>query len=56
MLTTFNDDDGRAAAGFEVLAELATNTQVFFSTHHSHLVDVAHKTLGADLVSMIEIG
>ena len=36
-----NYDDERARAGFEVLAELSTRTQVLFFTHHQHLVDVA---------------
>lgn len=44
-----NFDDRRSAAGFEVLGELATRTQVLFFTHHRHLVDVAQERLGADL-------
>ena len=39
-------DDARAAAGFEVLRQLAQKTQVLFFTHHWHLVDVARSTLG----------
>lgn len=35
-----NYDDEQARAGFEVLAELSTRTQVLFFTHHHHLVDV----------------
>jgi len=42
-----NFDDGRAAAGFNLLAELSRKTQVLFFTHHQHLVDIAGKTLGA---------
>lgn len=41
-----NFDDGRAAAGFEVLGRLATKTQILFFTHHRHLVDIAERTLG----------
>ena len=42
-----NFDDERAAAGFQVLAQLGTTTQVLFFTHHAHLVDIARATLGA---------
>jgi len=41
-----NFDDERAAAGLKVLSELATRTQVLFFTHHRHLVEIAHATLG----------
>ena len=41
-----NFDDPRAAAGFQVLAEMAQKTQVLFFTHHRHLVDIARETLG----------
>ena len=44
-----NFDDERAAAGFKVLEELATITQVLFFTHHKHLVDIAQSTLGESL-------
>ena len=44
-----NFDDKRAAAGFQVLNELAKKTQVLFFTHHAHLLDVARKTLGASI-------
>jgi uncharacterized protein YhaN len=40
-----NFDDARAAAGFQVLAELAQQTQVLFFTHHEHLLDVARSAL-----------
>ena len=42
-----NFDDERAAAGFRVLGQLGTATQVLFFTHHEHLVDIARVTLGA---------
>ena len=42
-----NFDDERAAAGFRVLGQLGTATQVLFFTHHEHLVDIARATLGA---------
>lgn len=41
-----NFDDQRAAAGFQVLGQLAKKTQVLFFTHHQHLVDIASETLG----------
>lgn len=41
-----NFDDARAAAGFQVLAELGRQTQVLFFTHHEHLIDVARTALG----------
>ena len=44
-----NFDPERSAAGFEVLGQLAEQTQVLFYTHHPHLVDVALETLGADV-------
>ena len=44
-----NFDLERSAAGFEVLGQLAEQTQVLFYTHHPHLVDVARETLGADV-------
>lgn len=40
-----NFDDERAAAGFKVLAELATKTQVLFFTHHTHLAKVASEAV-----------
>lgn len=49
-----NFDDARAAAGFEVLGQLAQKTQVIFFTHHRHLVDVAQATLGRE-VSVISL-
>jgi uncharacterized protein YhaN len=47
-----NFDDKRAAAGFQVLNELAKKTQVLFFTHHEHLIDVARKTLGAAVLTV----
>ena len=49
-----NFDDGRAAAGFDILGTLARKTQVLFFTHHAHLVEIARKTLG-DAVSVVEL-
>ena len=44
-----NFDDERAAAGFQVLGQLAEKTQVLFFTHHQHLVDIASNTLGESI-------
>jgi uncharacterized protein YhaN len=44
-----NFDDGRAAAGFRLLGQLAQKTQVLFFTHHQHLVDIAKATLGTSV-------
>ena len=44
-----NFDPERSAAGFEVLGQLAEQTQVLFYTHHPHLVELAQETLGADV-------
>lgn len=41
-----NFDDARSSAGLDVLAQLATRTQVLFFTHHQHLVDLAQARLG----------
>lgn len=38
-------DDERASAGLEVLAELATKTQVLLLTHHARNLDLARNTL-----------
>jgi uncharacterized protein YhaN len=50
-----NFDDERAAAGLRVLMDLAARTQVLFFTHHRHLVELAHATLGPSvpLVSLV---
>jgi uncharacterized protein YhaN len=44
-----NFDDKRAAAGFQLLNELAKKTQVLFFTHHKHLLDVAREALGTSV-------
>ena len=44
-----NFDDERAAAGFQVLGQLAEKTQVLFFTYHQHLVDIASETLGESI-------
>jgi uncharacterized protein YhaN len=51
-----NFDDHRAAAGFEVLGQLARKTQILFFTHHRHLVEIARATLGQSVavVSLLE--
>ena len=38
-------DDPRATVAFEVLAELATRTQVLYFTHHAHLLDVLSRAV-----------
>jgi len=43
-----NFDPERAAAGFEVLGQLAERTQVLFYAHHPHLIEVAVDVLGSD--------
>jgi uncharacterized protein YhaN len=40
-----NFDNDRAEAGFKVLGELATKTQVLFFSHHGHLLPIAEKAL-----------
>jgi uncharacterized protein YhaN len=40
-----NFDDDRAKAGFSVLGELATKTQVLFFSHNGHLPPIAEKAL-----------
>ena len=51
-----NFDDARAAAGFEVLGQLASKTQILFFTHHRHLVEIAERTLGksVNVVSLLD--
>ena len=49
-----NFDDGRAAAGLEVLHRLAGACQVLVFTHHAHLVDLARQVLGDD-VSVVSL-
>lgn len=50
-----NYDDERAAAGFQVLAELARSTQVLFFTHHRHLLKVAQDALVPVTVSTCQL-
>ena len=50
-----NFDDERAAAGFQVLGQLAEKTQVLFFTHHQHLVDIANETLG-ESIPVVSLG
>jgi hypothetical protein len=38
-----------AAAGFEVLGQLARKTQILFFTHHRHLAEIAEATLGSSV-------
>jgi uncharacterized protein YhaN len=44
-----NFDDDRAFAGFQALAELATQTQVIYLTHHDHLAEVVERAIGRPL-------
>ncbi len=46
LLITFDND--RAKAILPQLGELAKRTQIFLFTHHEHLVDLCHQTLGED--------
>lgn len=48
-------DDERAAAGFKLLAELSRKTQVFYLSHHRHLIPVAHGALG-DTLDVLALG
>jgi uncharacterized protein YhaN len=48
-----NFDDGRAAAGFEVLSKLAQKTQVLFFTHHRHLLNVANNAIGTEVPTIV---
>lgn len=48
-----NFDNARARAGFQVLGELATRTQVLFFTHHMHLLEIARETLGSTVSDVI---
>ena len=50
-----NFDDERAAAGFQVLGQLAEKTQVLFFTHHQHLVDIASEALG-ESIPIVSLG
>lgn len=50
ILLTF--DDARAAATMQLLAEISAHMQVIFLTHHEHLVDLATRTIDADVLRM----
>lgn len=50
-----NFDDQRSEAGFKVLAELASKTQVLFFTHHPHLADIAKDVVGDEMHSQSEL-
>lgn len=50
-----NFDNKRAAAGFQVLAELGRKTQVLFFTHHWHLVEIARAALGHS-INVVTLG
>jgi uncharacterized protein YhaN len=50
-----NFDDDRARAGFEVLGDLATRTQVIFFTHHPRLREVAAEALPAERLGLHEL-
>ncbi len=43
-----NFDDRRARAALQVLAALASKTQILFFTHHAHLVELARAAVPAD--------
>lgn len=51
-----NFDDRRAKATLEILAGLASKTQIIFFTHHRHLVDLAHSSLPAGKVRVVSLG
>jgi uncharacterized protein YhaN len=44
LLITF--DNERTRAILPQLANLATRSQVFLFTHHEHLIELCHETLG----------
>lgn len=50
-----NFDDMRAEAGFRVLAEIASSTQVLFFTHHMHLAEIAKSVVGAKAYSQSDL-
>ncbi len=47
-----NFDDRRAEATPKILAELSRKTQIFFFTHHQHLVGLAEKRVPDDVLSV----
>lgn len=50
-----NFDDTRAEAGFKVLAEVASATQVLFFTHHTHLAEIAKSVVGDKAYSQCDL-
>ncbi|HEX5656723.1 MAG TPA: hypothetical protein VFX59_05980, partial [Polyangiales bacterium] len=48
-------DDARAAAALEVLAELGTQTQVLFFTHHARMVELARSALPEGALEVHEL-
>jgi len=44
-----NFDEGRTTAGFKALAHLARHTQVFYLSHHAHVVDLANNAVAGEL-------
>lgn len=44
-----NYDDARSSAGLRALKNLSRTTQVFFLTHHQHLLSVIQEVFGADV-------
>lgn len=49
-------DDERASETLRVLAELSSQTQVLFFTHHRHLVDLAQRLLAPDALFVHSLG
>ncbi len=47
-----NFDDERARATLRVLADLSHKNQVIFFTHHSHLVELAKKTISDEILHL----
>lgn len=50
LLMAFDDD--RAGTAIRVLADLSATTQVFFFTHHAHLVELVKQHLGKDTFAL----
>jgi DNA repair exonuclease SbcCD ATPase subunit len=49
-------DQEREAAVLSVLAELSRKTQVIIFTHHAHLVELAERNLGGDVLRVHRLG
>ena len=54
LLLTF--DNERATAALRELARLSNQTQVLFFTHHSHLVELAQKSLKPSEIRVQKLG